>query len=155
MQKTKCGVINQSYNTSFQTNNYFVFYMYQSLESCRKTHMELQTVVTTTLAFIIAHVFTLLRSLFCHRASSYYVGSFNFTSQDSFEQGSSLSLQGRADGNELPQFCLSENALILPYLSRTVLLDIGFLVVFFFFSTLIKQAHCFLVSIVSDEKTAK
>lgn len=50
-------------------------------------------------------------------------------------------------------FCLSRNIYMLPSLLKDSLRHIEFLVDIFTFSTLNMSAHCFLVSMVSDEKS--
>ena len=71
----------------------------------------------------------LVRSLFLYTALRYSLLSFHFYLQDSLEHF----LQGRSNGNQLPQLCLSVNVLISLLFWKTILPNIGFLPSSFFF----------------------
>lgn len=121
MQKIKYRVTNQSYN-NLAFRLIIVFSMYQFHRTCRKQKVQLQTIVSIILAFIIVHVFTFIEILFLH--TSYCLVSFYFILLDTLEPF----LQGGLSGNKLSQHLFMWDCLFISHFLTRVLPDIGFLV---------------------------
>lgn len=111
IQKIIFGVTNQGYNhTNFYNNIFFLKCIIILNHVENKQKVQLPTIFTVLLAFIVAQVITFIRSLSLYVALSCSLVSLYFTLQDSFEHF----LQGRSSGHNSPNFCLLGNVLTSP-----------------------------------------